>query len=82
MANTKLARRLLLTTSLIGGALIAQAAPALAQLDQIVVTAQSREQGLQDTPISISAVPAEKLTGAAIQKSEDLQFLVPNFTMT
>lgn len=31
MANTKLARRLLLTTSLIGGALIAQAAPALAQ---------------------------------------------------
>ncbi len=58
------------------------ATPAFAQLDQIVVTAQSREQGLQDTPISISAVPAEKLADTAIQKSEDLQYLVPNFTMT
>lgn len=64
---------------------VALAAPqsAYAQaLDEIVVTAQSREKGLQDTPISISAVPAEKLADAAIQKSEDLQYLVPNFTMT
>ncbi|MEZ5893163.1 MAG: TonB-dependent receptor [Parvularculaceae bacterium] len=75
-------KRLLLSASAICGAAVIQSAPAMAQLDEIVVTAQSREQGLQDTPISISAVPAEKITGAAIQKSEDLQYLVPNFTMT
>ncbi|MEO1136418.1 MAG: TonB-dependent receptor, partial [Pseudomonadota bacterium] len=78
----KMTSRLFLTSALAGGAFMATATPALAQLDQIVVTAQSREQGLQDTPISISAVPAEKITDAAIQKSQDLQFLVPNFTMT
>ena len=55
---------------------------AQAQLDEIVVTAQSRAKGLQDTPISISAVGGEKLADTVIQKSEDLQFFVPNFTMT
>ncbi|MEM8936655.1 MAG: TonB-dependent receptor [Pseudomonadota bacterium] len=54
---------------------------AWAQLDEITVTAQSREKGLQDTPISLTALPAEKLVDTAVQKSEDLQFLVPNFTM-
>ncbi len=53
-----------------------------AGLDVITVTAQGRESGLQDTPISISAVPAEKLTDTALQNSQDLQFFVPNFTFT
>ena len=83
MAKSNFAKRLLVSTSLIGGAVMAQAvAPAMAQLDQIVVTAQSRAKGLQDTPISITALPAEKLAETGIQKAEDLQFLVPNFTMT
>ncbi|MEX6633053.1 TonB-dependent receptor [Hyphococcus lacteus] len=83
MAKSNFAKRLLVSTSLIGGAVLAQAvAPAMAQLDQIVVTAQSRAKGLQDTPISITALPAEKLAETGIQKAEDLQFLVPNFTMT
>ena len=51
-------------------------------LDTITVTAQSREKGLQDTPISISAVPSEKIQGTAIQRSEDLQYFVPNLTFT
>lgn len=82
MAKKAFATKLFLTSALASGALAAAAPAAAQELDTIVVTAQSRAQGLQDTPISISAVPAEKLTGAAIQKSEDLQFLVPNFTMT
>ena len=62
---------------------LASSTQAVAQeLDQIVVTAQSRAQGLQDTPISITAVGAEKISDANIQKAQDLQFLVPNFTMT
>ena len=51
-------------------------------LDVITVTAQSREKGLQDTPISISALPSDKIQDTSIQRSEDLQFFVPNLTFT
>jgi iron complex outermembrane receptor protein len=51
-------------------------------LEEIVVTAAYREQGLQDVPVSISAVTGEMMTKTAIQKAEDIQFLVPNFTLT
>ena len=51
-------------------------------LEEIVVTAAYREQGLQDVPVSISAVTGETMAQAAIQKAEDIQFLVPNFTLT
>ena len=51
-------------------------------LEEIVVTAAYREQGLQDVPVSISAVTGEMISRAAIQKAEDIQFLVPNFTLT
>ena len=58
----------------------AQEAPR--SLEEIVVTAAYREQGLQDVPVSISAVTGETISRAAIQKAEDIQFLVPNFTLT
>jgi iron complex outermembrane receptor protein len=51
-------------------------------LEEITVTAQYREQGLQDVPISVSAVTGDMLTQTALQKAEDIQFLVPNFNMT
>jgi outer membrane receptor protein involved in Fe transport len=51
-------------------------------LEEITVTAAYREQGLQDVPVSISAVTGETLAETAIQKAEDIQFLVPNFTLT
>ena len=51
-------------------------------LEEIVVTAAYREQGLQDVPVSISAVTGDTITSTAIQKAEDIQFLVPNFTLT
>lgn len=51
-------------------------------LEEIIVTAAYREQGLQDVPVSVSAVTGDTITAAAIQKAEDLQFLVPNFTLT
>lgn len=51
-------------------------------LEEIVVTAAYREQGLQDVPLSITAVTGAMLTETALQKAEDIQFLVPNFTLT
>lgn len=51
-------------------------------LEEIVVTAAYREQGLQDVPVSISAVTGDTIMESAIQKAEDIQFLVPNFTLT
>ena len=51
-------------------------------LEEIVVTAAYREQGLQDVPVSISTVTGQTLAESAMQKAEDIQFLVPNFTLT
>ncbi len=70
---------------LVSTALAVTAVPAKAQelvMEEIIVTAQSRAQSLQDTPISLTAVTGDKLQDVNIQKAEDLQQLVPNFTMT
>jgi len=58
----------------------AQEAPRI--LEEIVVTAAYREQGMQDVPVSVSAVTGDMMSATAIQKAEDIQFLVPNFTLT
>lgn len=51
-------------------------------LDEVIVTAQFREAGLQDVPISVSAVDASIIEKTSIVKIEDLTTLVPNFTYT
>lgn len=51
-------------------------------LEEIIVTAQIREEKLQDVPVSISAVSGDKLKSAGIDKIEDLQSYVPNLTMS
>jgi outer membrane receptor protein involved in Fe transport len=71
---------------MVSSALAASAMPAFAQqqpvIEEIIVTAQSRAQSVQDTPISVTAVSGDKLQDVSIAKAEDLQQLVPNFTMT
>lgn len=57
-------------------------AGAAAVLEEVLVTAQLREQSLQDVPVSVSAVSGEKLMEAGISRIEDLQAYVPNFTMS
>ncbi|MES0875401.1 TonB-dependent receptor [Sinimarinibacterium thermocellulolyticum] len=47
-------------------------------IEEIVVTAQKREQGLSEVPISISAFDAEFLADAAITDFRDLSIFVPN----
>ncbi|MEJ2172617.1 MAG: TonB-dependent receptor [Woeseiaceae bacterium] len=48
--------------------------------EEIIVTAQKREQSLQDVPISVSVVSGEKLTEAGIFTLDDLALYVPNFS--
>jgi iron complex outermembrane recepter protein len=68
----------------------ALAMPAVAQataedtggLEDIVVTAQKREQNLQDVPIAISAISAAKIEQLGISDSRDLSGLAPNVTIT
>ncbi len=51
------------------------------ELDEIVVTAQKREQNLQAVPLSISALSAEKIDKLGIRDSRDLSGLAPNVTI-
>lgn len=50
-------------------------------LEEIVVTAQHREQSLKDVPISVAVVDGSFIVEQSIQHMADLQFSVPNFTM-
>ena len=47
-------------------------------LEEIVVTAQKREQSLQDVPASVSAVSGAKIAQTGIAKLGELTGLVPN----
>ena len=54
------------------------AAPAAAQLEEIVVTAQKREESLQDVPISISAMTSEQFDIFGVTRADDLEFVFAN----
>lgn len=53
-------------------------AAAAAELEEIIVTAQKREQSLQDVSAAVTAVGAERLQSAHISNLEDLQMIVPS----
>lgn len=57
---------------------------ATVQADQgeIVVTAQKRNQNLQDVPISISVISGEDIADAGIVRFQDLSTSIPNFTVS
>ena len=49
-------------------------------LEEIVVTAQKRQQSLQDVPISVSVLTGDKIVEAGIDNMDDLALYVPNFS--
>ncbi|GLQ21382.1 hypothetical protein GCM10007854_23370 [Algimonas porphyrae] len=49
-----------------------------ADMDVIIVTAQKREQTLQEVPIAVTALSAADLESARIEDTKDLQFNAPN----
>lgn len=50
-------------------------------LEEVVVTAQRREESLKDVPISISAVTGEQLTTGGVMNMLDLSFSVPGLAV-
>ncbi|MEP7348419.1 MAG: TonB-dependent receptor [Sphingorhabdus sp.] len=63
--------------ALIGSPALAQTEP-LAEADEIVVTAQKREQNLQDVPIAISAVSGQALRDQRIRTIDEIGQQVSN----
>ncbi len=53
-----------------------------ATVEALIVTAQKREEDIQDVPIAISAFSQEDLTRSQIAGGPDLITQVPNFTFT
>lgn len=51
-------------------------------LQDIVVTAQRREERLRDVPVSITAMTGEKLQQSNVVRLTDLVTVVPNFTLS
>ena len=55
---------------------------ALAQVEEIVVTAQRREQSIQDTGLTIQAFGTDDLEALRIQSPQDLSSQVTNLDLT
>jgi outer membrane receptor protein involved in Fe transport len=51
-------------------------------VEALIVTAQKREEDIQDVPIAISAFTQEQLTDRQVAGGPDLMTQVPNFTFT
>jgi outer membrane receptor protein involved in Fe transport len=54
----------------------------VATVDDIIVTAQKREQSLQDVPIVVTSLNQEALNNAGVKDIKDLQILTPGMTVT
>lgn len=54
---------------------------ALAQMDEIIVTAQKREQSLQDIPMAITAISARQIIEDGIQDLNDIQGRTPGLVV-
>jgi iron complex outermembrane recepter protein len=79
---------------LVGGACLAWTAPALAQqaaaapqdpqrgIEEIVVTAQKREQNLQNVPVAVTAVTADTIAKQRLVAFSDLTRVTPALTVT
>ena len=62
------------------GAASAQEGPTT--VDDIIVTAQKREQNLQDVPIVVTSLSQEVLQDAGVKDIKDLTILTPGMTVT
>jgi outer membrane receptor protein involved in Fe transport len=70
--------------TLIGALLVTSAftVPAFAQIETVVVTAEKRAEDVQSVPIAISAFDTKSLAAHQIREFKDLQFAVPNVTIS
>lgn len=61
-----------------GAAILSPVALAQDALEEIIVTAQKRDQSLQDVPISINVLSSERLTELGVRELEDYVQMLPN----
>ena len=60
----------------------ATAAPAAQEIEEVVVTAQKREQSIQDIPFSITALSADAIETRDIKDISSISSLVPNLQIS
>ena len=65
----------------VAGLLLCSGATWSQELEEIVVTAQKRAEGLQDTPVAVTAFTGEQLQQAGVYDSIGLSNVVPNVTI-
>lgn len=77
-AKTRIAIRTLAVSA--SSLALAYAAPAFAQVDEIIVTSQKIKENVQDVPIAISVVSSERLEQAGVFSLENISTVVPSVT--
>ncbi len=71
-----------LSGALAAGSALAQTASTQPTLTEIIVTAQKREQNIQDVPIAVIALSAQQLKDGGVTDIKTLQALTPSLTVT
>ena len=81
--EARLVKRKMVAPALFALCLASPAGVAQSQgvIEEVVVTAQKREQRLQDVSIAVTAVSGDRLDALGIVQPIDIQAFVPNFTM-
>ncbi len=77
MKTVKLGAKYFPSTLLLLGTVLVSA-PAAAQLEEIIVTAQKREESVQDVPITISTLSGAQFETFNIARADDLEFAFAN----
>src|SRR6186713_2479394 len=71
----------LLLTYLLGTQAYAQIEEPATALDEVLVTAQKREQNIQDVPIALDAVSRDAIIAQRISGPDDLIKMLPNLSL-
>ena len=80
--SVALASAIALLASAPGRAADVSATTAGAELTEVIVTAQKREQNIQDVPISVMALSGQQLQDAGVTDIKNMQVLTPGLTVT
>ena len=67
-------------TALLASSMLTVAGPALAQVDEITVTAQKKSESLQDVPVSIQAFGTQKLEELEVSAFDDYSKFIPSLS--
>ncbi|HYE42274.1 MAG TPA: TonB-dependent receptor [Caulobacteraceae bacterium] len=82
MRFTKLLRATASAAVLTAVAAGAAQAQEVTSVDEIIVTAQKREQSLQDVPIVVTTLSQAQLENSGVSDIKDMQILTPGLTVT